>query len=72
MKTGNEYHRVIGKLATECPKTVLAALAVSYASSGGDFLDRAERALAYEWQVLYDNGIVPQKPATKPDTETRQ
>jgi hypothetical protein len=65
VKIGNEYQRVIGRLAEECPKAVLAAIAVSYASAGGDHLARAEKELAWEWQCLYDNGIVPQNPPAR-------
>ena len=59
---GNEYVRKIPRLFNECPKTVLAAIAVSYASSGGDHLEIAERNLCYEWVTLFENGIVPQRP----------
>ena len=44
------------------PKSVLAAIAVSYASSGGDYLEQASDNVAREWMVLYENGIVPQRP----------
>ena len=62
LKVGNDYQRTVSKLADECPKAVFAAIAVSFASRGGDDLTRAQRAICYEWQVLFDNQIVPQKP----------
>jgi len=58
----NEYSKALGKLFDEMPKAVLAAVAVSYASAGGDALDIAERVIAYEWRVLFENGIVAQRP----------
>lgn len=59
---GNDYADVLGVLLEKMPKNVLAAIAVSYASNGGDNLDKAAGRIAKEWQILYDNGIVPQKP----------
>lgn len=44
------------------PKAVLAAIAVSFASSGGDELDHAAQNVAREWVTLHENGIVRQKP----------
>lgn len=63
-KTQNEYALIVqrGKLYSRCPKAVFAALAVSYASRGGDFLDNMESKLLKEWWILYQNRIVPQKP----------
>jgi hypothetical protein len=61
----NEYAVYLGRLFEECPKTVLAAIAVSFASSGGDFLDQSEKIVAHEWQVLHENGIVPQAPPAR-------
>ena len=60
--SGNEYQGLLGDLYSEIPKTVLAAIAISLASGGGDFLRNARRKIAEEWEVLHANGIVPQKP----------
>lgn len=57
----NEYARLLPYF-DRIPKTVLAAIAVSYASHGGDHLDEAAANVAREWATLYQNGIVRQKP----------
>jgi hypothetical protein len=47
------------------PKAVWAALAVSYASNGGDRVndtDFLRDAILREWWILHNNGIVPQRP----------
>lgn len=44
------------------PKSVWAALAVSFATQGGDYLDKAAERIAEEWRILHENGIVPQAP----------
>jgi hypothetical protein len=61
-KIWNEYNRLLseGGLYEETPKAVFAALAVS-ALTRGD-LSKAKQAILAEWLVLYENGIVPQKP----------
>lgn len=61
-KIGNEYAAVLGDLYNEAPKAVLAAICVSFASSGGDRLDEAAAAILAEWNTLHRAGIVPQKP----------
>jgi hypothetical protein len=64
MKKHNEYSLMIaGKLFEKTPKTVLAALLVSEYVNRLN-LDTAEidNAILAEWQVLYDNGIIPQLP----------
>ena len=58
----NEYVATLGTLFDRAPKAVLAAVAVSYASVGGDYLPLARINVLREWWVLYDNGIVPQRP----------
>lgn len=60
-KTSNEYARQIDNFA-DIPKTVLAAIAVSLATCGGDRLDEATKLINEEWETLYQAGIVPQKP----------
>lgn len=63
IKLMNEYSGVIDdELYEKIPKAVLAAIAVSYLSGGGDHLDKAQDELLEEWRVLYEGGIVPQKP----------
>ena len=61
-QTPNEYSRQMGPLFDAMPKTVIAAVAVSFASNGGDYLSLAERQIAYEWYILWESGIVTQKP----------
>jgi hypothetical protein len=58
----NPYQKALGELFEEMPKSVIAAIAVSSLTVGGDFLDEAKRRAAREWQVLFDAGIVPQRP----------
>lgn len=58
----NDYQIELGDLFEEMPKSVIAAIAVSALTLGGDYLDEAAVRAADEWQVLFDNGIVPQKP----------
>ena len=64
MAVGNEYQRAYGRLYDAIPKSVLAAIAFSYASSGGDRPVEAIKKIMREWAVLHDNGIVPQKPVS--------
>lgn len=59
---GNEYQEVLGDDFDKIPKSVLAAIAVSFASSGGDYLSSARVAVMKEWDTLHKNGIVPQAP----------
>lgn len=60
----NDYVTAMGgDLFNETPKSVLAALAVSALTSGGDQLASAAERVAREWEVLHLNGIVPQKPS---------
>ena len=61
---GNEYARAIVDYE-RIPKAVFAAVAYALASrliADGDSPTMIEAAIIDEWQVLYDNGIVPQKP----------
>lgn len=60
LKTFNAYAGQLGRVYADCPKAVLAAIAVSALTSGGDYLETAQERVAYEWQVLHLNGIVPQ------------
>jgi hypothetical protein len=59
-KLTNEYVEVLGDLYDKTPKAVLAAIAVSALTNGGDELDEAQARLLAEWGALHANGIVPQ------------
>jgi len=63
LKTYNEYANAINPhLYVRTPKAVFAALVVSLLSGGGESFERINELILHEWQVLHDNGIVPQKP----------
>jgi len=49
-------------LYRKIPKAVFAAIAVSLATSGGDYIENAEVLIREEWKALHFAGIVPQKP----------
>lgn len=57
----NEYCRQLTHF-DKVPKTVLAAIAVSALTCGGDQIDKADERVMGEWWALYRAGIVPQKP----------
>lgn len=62
-KKMNGYAEVLAeRFYRDTPKAVFAAIAVSTVSNGGDYLIEAEQRILAEWWVLFDNGIVPQKP----------
>jgi hypothetical protein len=61
MKQYNSYAAVLGPLFDEIPKAVLAAIAVSALTKGGDELEMARVRVADEWRILNESGIVPQK-----------
>ena len=59
----NQYSKLLLGFFDECPKTVFAALAVSRELLvNGENSEAVEAGLLSEWQSLYENGIVPQKP----------
>lgn len=63
----NEYVALLGEgLYDRIPKTVLAAIAFSLANITADGAmddwSGARKRFMDEWQALYDNGIVSQKP----------
>ena len=62
-KLGNEYASMLGKLFDDTPKAVLGAMVVSLLTCGGDNPEELEADFLKEWEALYLNGIVPQKPA---------
>ena len=75
MKTLNDYAIFLSKHSyDETPKAVYAAIALSFAvrlSENEDF-DKAVDLLNEEWRILYDNGIISQKPINIADAKTRQ
>lgn len=59
-KRDNTYARAICDI--DAPKTVWMAIAFAFAMRiTGDDADAAHKLCVAEWQVLFDNGIVPQK-----------
>jgi hypothetical protein len=57
----NDYVGAMGgDVFAAAPKTVLAAVAVSLATLGGDRLSDARELILREWHTLHQNGIVPQ------------
>lgn len=60
----NEYAAVLGSTFDAIPKTVLAAIVISFAMRIEPDLHDSEfeNFIFKEWQVLHQNGIVPQKP----------
>ena len=70
IKLHNEYAALLGSLFADCPKAVLAAIAIS--ALCGDDLNSAHENVLKEWWTLYDNGIVPQKPPVQIDVPNRQ
>lgn len=62
VKRGNAYAALLGGTYNAAPKAVLAAIAVSFATTGGDNPDVAEQAILDEWATLHQAGIVAQAP----------
>ena len=60
-KISNDYAAEIAHYE-RMPKAVLAAIAVSFTSCGGDNMDGVTDRLIDEWWALHQAGIVPQKP----------
>ncbi len=60
----NEYADLIdSSLYRDMPKTVLAAIAVSFIIRlEGQVIEDIDGYLHDEWKALYQNGIVPQRP----------
>ncbi|MCE9567412.1 MAG: hypothetical protein K8U57_35880 [Planctomycetes bacterium] len=70
--THNEYAAALDELFDKVPKAVLAAIAVSALTRGGDQLSEAKALLAKEWEILNLNGIVPQRPCKEAKAAMRQ
>lgn len=65
-KRSNEYADAIDPDVFErLPKTVIAAIAVSFCTTGGDRIEEATGRILAEWQILHNAGIVPQAPPAK-------
>lgn len=62
MKVKNEYAEAIREIYAQIPKAVLASIAVSCLTVGGDYINEATERVLEEWRILHENGIVPQKP----------
>lgn len=63
MKQSNDYARVLDRdLYDKMPKTVLAAIAVSFATELSGDISEAQDKILEEWRILNLNKIVPQKP----------
>lgn len=66
-KIGNEYARAFGPLYARTPKAVFAAIAFSFALRlNEDHADRAAAEFLKEWETLHANGIVDQRPPSRP------
>lgn len=72
VKVGNEYADTLGRLYARTPKAVFAAIAVSFATAGGDALDKAELNILREWTALHNAGIVSQKPPREVESELEE
>jgi hypothetical protein len=59
-KLNNYVLAIDQELYEKTPKAVWAAIAISYASGGGDRFEEAAPNIAREWQALQAAGIVPQ------------
>jgi hypothetical protein len=53
-----------------CPRTV--NLTVAFIDVEEQGVDQALARLRFEWQALYDNGIVPQKPPKNSSANTME
>jgi hypothetical protein len=63
VKSFNDYAQRFGPMYARTPKAVFAAIAYSFAdriiaNPSADLIE----VIKEEWNVLHDNGIVPQKP----------
>jgi len=72
MKRVNDYSRTL-PFYDAIPKSVLAAIAVSALTCGGDQIEYAETRVAEEWWALWEAGIVVQKPSVpRPPSEVQE
>ncbi len=56
----NPYADALGPVFEKCPKAVLAAIAVSFATDGGQHLEQAQGRILREWEALFIAQVVPQ------------
>ena len=61
-KKSNAYADELGEFFEKTPKAVFAALASSFIRMHHGFYGDVEKELWKEWQILNQNGIIPQKP----------
>jgi hypothetical protein len=61
----NSYAGTLGPAIDDIPKAVLAAIAVSALTCGGDYIEDALPRVMREWELLHSNGIVPQRVPAK-------
>lgn len=64
IKTTNSYQNILSpEFLEKCPKSVLAAIAVSFTINHQNFSEEmAEEVILNEWHILHKNGTIPQKP----------
>lgn len=61
MKLSNAYVQELDPSVYDAvPKAVLAAVAISALTGGGDHLDHATQRIVTEWHTLHQAGVVPQ------------
>ena len=60
MQKHNAYSSTFPGLFENIPKSVLAAVAASFGTNGGDCLEQAAYRIAREWETLHNQGIVSQ------------
>ncbi len=58
----NPYAEELGAMLDDCPKAIVAAIAVSALTCGGDHLQEAAERFRAEWGALHVNGIVHKGP----------
>jgi hypothetical protein len=62
-KISNEYARGFAQLYTKTPKAVFAAVVWSWGGGGvGNPPELTRENFLKEWKILFDSGIVKQKP----------
>lgn len=69
-KEFNTYAKCLDPDYEKIPKAALAAIAVSFATCGGDQIEHAHERVVREWWVLFENGIIKRRPTVeKPPIE---
>lgn len=59
----NAYADMLGELIDEAPKAVFAAIAVLALTDDGSQLSAARARVSLAWVVLFERGIVAQRPS---------